>query len=157
MSIPVKYCLKEPYFLWQIGKPYIASKSGRRVVRMINPKGKIKWTSYARFLMEIELGYKLSIKVDVHHIDENKLNDVISNFEIKKKEEHTRYHHLGKTKYPPKKVKCICCGQIFFYSSLQQSKRKTRIKNGWGGGAIFCSIKCKATQIHKVRRLSCLV
>ena len=51
---------------------------------------------YHRYVMEQHLGRKLRSDEEVHHIDENKLNNSIENLTILSKSEHTRITFLGK-------------------------------------------------------------
>lgn len=48
---------------------------------------------YHRFIMEQHLGRKLSSDEIVHHRDENKLNNDITNLEIMTRSEHASHHH----------------------------------------------------------------
>jgi len=50
-----------------------------------------------RHLMEQKLGRKLHFDEVVHHIDENKLNNDLSNLEIKTRSEHSRGHKTNST------------------------------------------------------------
>lgn len=53
---------------------------------------------FHRYVMEQHLGRKLNKDEIVHHKDENKLNNDISNLELTNQQDHTRHHHLGKPK-----------------------------------------------------------
>lgn len=45
-----------------------------------------------RLLMEFSIGHKLDSKLSVHHLDENKLNDEISNLAIMVNKYHNQHH-----------------------------------------------------------------
>jgi hypothetical protein len=85
-----------------------------------------------RFVMEKYLGRFLLSKEIVHHIDEIKTNNVISNLEIHTSSSHAKHHN-------PKKrlvLECIVCG-IVFERIPSQIKRK-------GKKHSFCSISCSS-------------
>jgi hypothetical protein len=54
---------------------------------------KFKNVAVHRILMYTFYGYK---KLDIHHIDENKLNNTLKNLVYLTREEHTNIHHKGK-------------------------------------------------------------
>jgi DNA-binding transcriptional regulator YiaG len=49
-----------------------------------------------RYIMEKHLGRKLTRNEVVHHIDEDKTNNILSNLQLMTREEHTRFHATGK-------------------------------------------------------------
>lgn len=51
-----------------------------------------------RWLMEQHLGRKLLVHEDVHHKDENKLNNDLVNLEVIEHGQHTIHHHTGRRK-----------------------------------------------------------
>lgn len=53
---------------------------------------------YHRHIMEQHLGYYLSRKFDVHHIDENKENNEISNLVTMNRSAHMYYHFMKRRK-----------------------------------------------------------
>lgn len=53
------------------------------------------WTREHRYVMEQYLGRKLKKDEIIHHKDENKKNNIISNLELLLHGEHTKYHHTG--------------------------------------------------------------
>jgi hypothetical protein len=85
--------------------------------------------SYPRYLMEKHLGRNLLENEQVHHIDENKDNNEISNLEVLTKDEHLSKH--GVTSYKM----CPVCEMI-------HSNEK------------FCSDKCRGIGTRKVERPS---
>lgn len=60
-----------------------------------------------RYVMEKFLNRKLSNKEIVHHIDENKLNNQISNLQITDRKEHRTIHKTGQ--WSRKYNRCIRC------------------------------------------------
>ena len=85
--------------------------------------------SYPRYLMEQKLGRQLLEDEQVHHKDENPLNNDLDNLEIKLFREHQREHAI---KYVDLFVKCPWCGNEFLWTAKKQRtfygnlKRKDR-------------------------------
>lgn len=48
-----------------------------------------------RYIMEVHLGRKLATNEVVHHKDDNKFNNEISNLELMSRSEHSRMHMIG--------------------------------------------------------------
>ena len=107
-------------------------------VRYYNEKTQ-KVTSYPRFLMEQYLGRKLEKFEQIHHKDEDALNNDLSNLEILIFKEHQKLH--AKKLYFDKEEICKGCGNTFIWSAKSQSmfhrNSKRRKQNG-----PFCSKKC---------------
>ena len=80
-------------------------------------------TSYPRLLMELKLGRPLLKTEDVHHKDENPLNNEIDNLEVIDHKEHDRQHGLSNKnrKYKDKEMTCPICNKIFIWTARQQS------------------------------------
>lgn len=96
--------------------------------------------SYPKYLMEQKLGRKLRDNEQVHHKDENPLNNDLDNLEIRLLGEHQRQHS---TKYFDKEVACQWCGKKFLWTAKQQNmfyknkkRRNTLVDNP------FCSRRC---------------
>lgn len=106
-------------------------------------KGTRKVISYPRLLLEEKLGRELHHDEQVHHIDENPLNNSLDNLKVKMLREHQREHM---TKYFDKEMECYLCGKTFIWTAEQQRKhygnygRKSR--NVELRGHPFCSKKC---------------
>ena len=80
-------------------------------------------TSYPRLLMELTLGRPLLKTEDVHHKDENPLNNEIDNLEVIDHREHDRQHGLSdrNRKYIDKEMICPICNKTFIWTARQQS------------------------------------
>ena len=90
-------------------------------------------TSYPRLLMELTLGRPLLKTEDVHHKDENPLNNNIENLEVIDHVEHEKQHMLEKLikcppKYYDKEMICPVCEKIFTWTARQQCSYKSRTK-----------------------------
>lgn len=112
-----------------IPKYYIHKcKDGRvRIIwRTIN--GTTTSMSYPKFLMEQKLGRKLLPDEDVHHIDENPLNNDISNLVIIKHGDHQKHHTLYE--YHDEYIKCEVCGNTFLWTKAKQMGYYNDIKAG---------------------------
>lgn len=94
-------------------KLYLENGYEIRYINGYNKKGNVK---NHRYIMEQYLGRKLKENEVVHHKDENKLNNDISNLEVMTRSEHSKLHRLkeinnGKKlfeyKYPHLKIEEI--------------------------------------------------
>lgn len=75
--------------------------------------------SYPKYLMEKELGRPLTHNEEVHHKDENPLNNQLSNLEVRKHGEHQAEHS---TKFYDTTAVCGWCGKEFLWTGPQQRK-----------------------------------
>jgi len=90
---------------------FIVSDKNRRVIRIYKYGGKLhRNTNFARYIMERHLKRRLLSTEDVHHIDENQLNDDMSNLVILDESTHVKNHNI--INYPKIKKPCIICGDI---------------------------------------------
>lgn len=71
-----------------------------------------------RYLKSIEVGYWIPTELHVHHKDENKLNNSVSNLEILTREDHAKLHNSPE-----------------FYNACEYCGKETR-------NARYCSTKC---------------
>lgn len=107
----------------------------------------IKYTqqviSYPRYLMEKKLGRQLYENEQVHHKDENPMNNNIENLEIKLLGEHQRIHSV---KYFDKIAICEWCGKEFLWTAKQQCKfygnHNNRKGKRYNNSNPFCSKSC---------------
>lgn len=103
--------------------------------------------SYPKLLMAVHLGRDLDDDEEVHHIDENPLNNDLSNLIVLPKSEHAKLH--GEEKrivFEDKAMICPMCGKEFIWTAHQQqnsyrnSLRASRKINPAMGP--FCSAHC---------------
>lgn len=116
------------------------TNTGHQIVSIVNQDNKrttffLHQLIYEAYYGEIEDGYV------IHHIDENKKNNNISNLQKMSKVAHAK-HHAPK-KYKDVVVACYLCGKMFLWTAKKQSafyrnsnNRKRKIP------APFCSKKC---------------
>lgn len=111
-----------------------------RVRAYIRENGKKKVVSYPRIIMERFLGRRLFPDEQVHHKNENPLDNRIENLEVLHFTEHQRLHAQ---KYFDKTVKCLYCGKEFLWTALQQRYFHGN-KNRKGHNVVgpFCSKSC---------------
>lgn len=113
-----------------------------------------KVVSYPRVLMEQILGRPLLKTEDVHHKDENPLNNNPDNLEVIDHVEHTRAHGI-KLHFEDKEMICPVCNEVFIWSADRQrkahrnSKRKDRVSNKPVGP--FCSRRCAGTYSQRLQ------
>ncbi len=95
-----------------------------------------------RVLVENKIGRLLESWEDVHHRDENKLNDDPNNLEVLTKSEHTKLHRPA-----IEKEALVCaCGNIFYLRPCERRLREKRNKT------LSCSRKCGTKYGRKLRR-----
>lgn len=99
-----------------------------------------KVMSYPKFLMEQALGRPLLPNEDVHHKDENPLNNTLGNLEIRIHGEHQAEHS---TKYRDTVAVCGWCGKEFLWKGKQQRTfYANRRYNKNFSEKPFCSREC---------------
>jgi predicted RNA-binding Zn-ribbon protein involved in translation (DUF1610 family) len=113
--------------------PYLDRQQGRRIVILAYDDGTRKTTAYARWLMEQHLGRTLDEDEEVDHIDEDKLNDTLSNLQVLPKADHRV--KSGTRTYV--EFVCPACGTT---ASKLASKIRHNRKQGKAGP--FCSRSC---------------
>lgn len=87
-----------------------------------------KVMSYPKYLIEKEYGIKLSDNEQVHHVDENTLNNDINNLEVLTAEEHHIIHAEENRRYFDKIMICPVCGKEFLWTAEQQKRFNGNIK-----------------------------
>lgn len=116
-------------------------KDGRIRAYCKDENNKPKIVSYPRILMEESLGRPLEPYEDVHHIDEDRSNNDLSNLEVINHGLHQKLH--AEQKYYDKIVTCEVCGKQFVWTASRQSlyyRDLNRCKNR----IISCSRKCSS-------------
>ena len=130
-------------------KEYIyTAKDGRKRIVIKKDDGSITSKSYPRLVMEQKLGRPLLPEEDVHHKDENPLNNNIDNLEIIIHGEHQRMHS---TKYFNTLELCQICGQSFImtgeqWSNLISDLSRDKIKPRY----LTCSRSCRGKASSKM-------
>ena len=110
----------------KMGEPYIRVRlSDGRVLRE------------HRFIMEQAIGRRLEPWKHVHHKDENKRNNALSNLEIKLNTDHVREHRPVAEKA---ELICPMCQMSFL-----RTKRYLRSKRKQGHTTFYCSNSCSRT------------
>lgn len=106
-------------------------------------KGTKKVVSYPRLVLEEKLGRELQHNEQVHHIDEDPLNNNPDNLKVKMLGDHQREHM---TKYFDKVVNCSWCGKEFIWTAKQQSERASNAnrkrRSYVMSNNVFCSASC---------------
>lgn len=97
---------------WLYG-PVLNKKEGRRYVSLVKDGDTKTRTimSYARYLMSVHLGRLLTRNEEVDHKDNNKLNDVIENFQLLSTQENKRKYNGKGVKTV--RIACPECGKVF--------------------------------------------
>ena len=80
-----------------------------------------------RHIASVHSGHWLSSEEQVHHIDEDKLNNNPDNLRVMSAQEHSKLHKPG---LPKVVLTCLCCGNCFEVPNGAQNIRST------------CSILC---------------
>lgn len=128
----------EDYWLYVV----LHKKENRRMANLVKKDtlSKERMTiSYARYLMSVNLKRKLNTDEHVDHIDNDKLNDCLSNLQILSPEENSKKEMSLSTrrkKFNP--INCCFCGTIF---SIETRQHKSRLKNG--AKNFYCSKICQ--------------
>lgn len=114
--------------------PYVSKVDNRKRVVILFPDGTRKTTSYARYQMEQKLGRQLTNLETVDHIDEDKTNDLISNYQIL-----SRQANIKKSAKPKEMVtfNCLRCGEE---ATKKARNIRANLKKGKAGP--FCSRHC---------------
>lgn len=112
-------------------------KDGRMRVYIKDTK---KVMSYPKYLMEKELGRPLAHNEEVHHKDEDPLNNNLDNLEIRLHGEHQAEHS---TKFYDRMARCGWCGKEFLWTGSQQRTFHNNARyKGIYSEQPFCSKSC---------------
>ncbi len=132
-------CVK-PFLGYKSKGPYTYNASGRRYIHLYR-KGEVLTLSYARYLMEVKLGYRLRRDVEVDHIDGNCTNDTYGNLQSLERKLHSVKSLNDQSRLGTQnRVELICpaCCKVF-----SRRLSKTFLKSGAKFTA--CSKACSAT------------
>ena len=110
---------------------------------MVYKDGHKENISYPKLLMEEKLGRKLLPNEQVHHIDENPLNNNLDNLELTTLGEHQRMH----SKNIEYEETCIWCGKKFIVN-------KKRHRNHRKGKEYCCGRICSGKYGAYKRKLN---
>jgi hypothetical protein len=84
-------------------------------------------------VMEETLGRLVDPSEEVHHKDENKLNNVPENLEILSKSDHAK--KTAQARREKNMIPCGYCGEMTY-------KKPSAVKRKGRGGRVFCSLSC---------------
>lgn len=136
----VKIDLEPPFSNDYIADYLNTNKEPRRVVLLVRENKTKTSVSYARYLMTCHLGRYLRKDEHVDHIDNDKMNDVIENFQILTPKENT----IKSKHCPMTEMNCPICGKAF---SVMTSILKFK-KNYNKSKTITCSRGCGGKMSH---------
>jgi hypothetical protein len=119
--------------------PYLDKVKKRRLVIVIRDDGTRKTMSHARFLLQEHLGRELRPDEEADHIDENPLNDDLSNLQVLLKGDHRDKSSLGNPVQPAQIYVGLCpvCGDEF-----TKPLRKVIHNRKQGKAGPFCGKSC---------------
>lgn len=123
-------------------------KENRRMANLVSKTdNSIRTTiSYARYLMSVHLNRVLEKDEHVDHIDNDKMNDVITNLQILSPQENKLKQEIHNSIVNPKFVtlKCSSCAIIFEYPA-----RNYRFHSKHGQQKFHCSRQCSYESLRK--------
>lgn len=136
MIIDVEY----PFTIYYKSGSVSQGKDGRRHIQLTRYDGSQTGTTYARYLMSVHLGYFIPGGLEVDHIDNDKTNDCVSNYQLLTQEENLQKHHnfcrMNVWEYID--LTCSNCKQEFVITKGEYDSRQQKNHNG----NYFCNDKC---------------
>lgn len=118
-------------------------KDGRVRCVIKDKDGRYHTKSYPRYVVENALNITLPDDVDVHHKDENPLNNDLGNLEIVKRGEHRSMHAKI---YEDVVIRCPQCGAAYVWTADKQknfySNQSRKSRKETSCGLPFCSRHC---------------
>lgn len=109
------------------------SSDGRMTLVLVRFDGTLTSTSYARYLKQVELGMFIPIGLEVDHVDNNKMNDVLHNLQLLTKAENTAKENALRVK--SYNFICPACKVSFTLTGRQLGNRNNKNNPA-------CSKKC---------------
>ena len=97
-----------PYEGYKLYGPYVHRFTKRKIVYLRNQEDDRIYLNYSRYLMEMHLGYRLDPQHDVHHVNGDKTDDRVENFEVV----HRTIHNVTQGKENILKRKRNSLGQV---------------------------------------------
>lgn len=141
----MKIELEHPFLDYKAAYLIFHKKMGRRQVCLVGDN-KRRTILYSKFLMSISLGRELLKEEEVDHVDGDKLNDSIDNFEVVTGVENRRrsYTFMSRSKVT---LQCPVCKKDFI-----RERRQTHLIKG--GNPSTCSRQCGGIASHWHRALA---
>jgi predicted RNA-binding Zn-ribbon protein involved in translation (DUF1610 family) len=124
--------------------PYMASCGRRRIMVVHYADGSRKTTAHARWVMEAHLGRELGADETVDHIDNDPMNDDLSNLQLLSMADNIRKSAKG---IEMVKFSCPECGE-----AGQQEARNVRSNRRKGRAGPFCSRECAGRHNQRLRK-----
>ena len=116
-----------------------------RIVYYNKEDNKYHQMSFPKYLMQKHLNREILLNEDVHHINENTLDNNLENLEIVQKGEHQRQHNLNNPnlkKYKTDlKTHCFYCNKPITLDNTKQANHMHNMKL-CRSGRLFCSKSC---------------
>lgn len=131
--------LQPPYsHLYKKGYLYL-QQDGRRHVYLCEHTQVTTMTSYARYLVSVHLGYILSDEFEVDHVNDDKTDDRLENFQILTKEQNLLKERLRQMEASYEMLLLLCpqCGFFFRLDGKDYRYRKSI-----GREFLYCSRQC---------------
>lgn len=125
---------KEPWTPARWNDGYVDNRGRFRVYRPDYPRVyALGYALRAHVVWWLHYGKVHPVGTNLHHMDDNKLNDALENLQLIEHGEHVRHHHLDRVE-----VTCLRCGKKFM-------TQKGRPKNGRGR---YCSRFCVVNRVR---------
>jgi len=121
----------------------VVNKEPRRNVILYNPGANRTTISYARYLMSVHLGYEIDSKLEVDHINNDKMDDRIENYQLLTPLENRR-----KSAKPPK-FRSLTCATCKVWFSRRAHQVDTKLKNGQKN--FYCSYECRDKSLRNYK------
>ena len=129
-----------PPFNQKWNKGYLViNPENRRNICLYNSNQDRTTISYARYLMSVHLGYEVPSHLEVDHINDDKTDDRIENFQLLTPEQNKLKQEYNYVMFEQSLylVECAWC-EIRFFISLRDMKMKL----AKGLEHMFCSRRC---------------
>lgn len=127
------------------------NKENRKFVVIKESDGKWHSHSYARYIVEENIGRKLDKTEEIRHIDGDKTNDNINNLQIINSTAHRQMH--TPLKYKDTIEKCYICGNEFTVTAKQHSEKyRNRIRKSNSADKYFCSRSCSGIYGQRIQQ-----
>lgn len=135
----LKIELEEPFkSKYKYGKLRL-KPSGRKYISLYNSIKDRKYTTYARYLMGVKLGYEVPPEFEVDHKDDDFTNDDPNNLQLLTQEQNKQKYanYFNNNKKETVTVKCNYCQ---CENNILKSIYTNKLKNGCD--KFYCNKKC---------------